>query len=154
VSQVDATYNWWGSADGPSADGANPVSGNVIYEPWLTEPISIATTPIIDSDGDGHPDDEDAFPNDSTEWVDSDGDGHGDNSDAFPNDSTEWTDSDGDGHGDNSDAYPNDASKWKKTEKKEEKGFIPGFETFLLLIVLTGCAIVGILRKKKWNIPP
>lgn len=133
VSQVDATYNWWGSANGPGADGANPVSGNVIYEPWLTEPISIATTPIIDSDGDGYPDDEDAFPNDATEW----------------------TDSDGDGHGDNSDAYPNDASKWKKTEKKEEKGFIPGFEAFLLLIVLTGYATIGISRKKrKLSQPP
>ncbi|MCG2826414.1 MAG: hypothetical protein L6265_07480, partial [Thermoplasmatales archaeon] len=39
-----------------------------------------------DSDGDGHPDSEDAFPNDASEWKDSDGDGVGDNSDAFPND--------------------------------------------------------------------
>jgi len=37
-----------------------------------------------DSDDDGLPDDEDAFPNDSTEWQDSDGDGVGDNSDPAP----------------------------------------------------------------------
>ena len=34
-----------------------------------------------DSDGDGVPDNEDAFPNDPTEWNDSDGDGIGDNAD-------------------------------------------------------------------------
>ena len=34
------------------------------------------------------------------ESADSDGDGHGDNSDDFPNDSTEWSDTDGDGTGD------------------------------------------------------
>ena len=64
-----------------------------------------------DSDGDGYPDDQDAFPNDSTEWADSDGDGVGDNTDAFPNDSSETTDSDGDGVGDNTDAFPNDSSE-------------------------------------------
>jgi RHS repeat-associated protein len=35
----------------------------------------------IDSDGDGVPDGQDAFPNDPTEWSDLDGDGIGDNSD-------------------------------------------------------------------------
>jgi hypothetical protein len=34
-----------------------------------------------DRDNDGHPDDEDAFPDDANEWVDSDGDGIGNNSD-------------------------------------------------------------------------
>lgn len=64
-----------------------------------------ATNP--DSDGDGVPDDLDAFPNDPTESADSDGDGVGDNSDAFPNDPTESADTDGDGFGDNSDACVN-----------------------------------------------
>ncbi len=39
-----------------------------------------------DSDGDGYFDDEDAFPNDISEWSDYDNDGYGDNSDDFPND--------------------------------------------------------------------
>lgn len=41
---------------------------------------------------------------------DSDGDGHSDANDAFPNNGGEWSDSDGDGIGDNSDFAPNDAS--------------------------------------------
>ncbi|MEO1575658.1 MAG: cytochrome c peroxidase, partial [Pseudomonadota bacterium] len=57
----------------------------------------------IDTDGDGVPDDEDAFPTDPTETADSDGDGVGDNADAFPNDPTETEDTDADGTGNNSD---------------------------------------------------
>jgi len=64
-----------------------------------------------DSDGDGVPDSEDAFPNDENETADSDGDGTGDNADAFPNDENETADSDGDGTGDNADAFPNDANE-------------------------------------------
>jgi hypothetical protein len=37
-----------------------------------------------DSDGDGIPDDMDAFPDDPNEWADSDGDGVGDNEDTAP----------------------------------------------------------------------
>ena len=37
--------------------------------------------PIQDSDGDGVPDDQDAFPNDRNEWLDTDGDGMGNNTD-------------------------------------------------------------------------
>ena len=50
----------------------------------------VFVAPPPDSDGDGHPDIDDAFPNDPSEWADSDGDGHGDNGDAFPNDPTKW----------------------------------------------------------------
>lgn len=66
-----------------------------------------------DLDGDGHPNDSDAFPLNPTEWADSDGDGVGDNGDAFPNDASETKDTDGDGVGDNSDAYPNDPTRSK-----------------------------------------
>ena len=40
----------------------------------------------LDTDGDGTPDDEDAFPNDPNEQKDTDGDGVGDNGDRAPND--------------------------------------------------------------------
>ncbi len=32
---VDATSNWWGCAGGPGAGGCDPVSSDVIYDPWL-----------------------------------------------------------------------------------------------------------------------
>jgi len=57
----------------------------------------------MDSDGDGVPDDQDAFPNDPNESADSDNDGVGDNGDAFPNDPNEQSDNDNDGTGDNAD---------------------------------------------------
>lgn len=66
---------------------------------------------LVDSDGDKHIDQGDAFPNDPTEWFDSDGDGVGDNTDAFPSDPTESVDSDSDGVGDNGDAFPNDPAE-------------------------------------------
>jgi uncharacterized repeat protein (TIGR01451 family) len=64
-----------------------------------------------DDDGDGFPDETDAFPFDPNEWADSDGDGVGDNGDAFPLDPSEWADSDGDGAGDNADAFPEDPTE-------------------------------------------
>jgi hypothetical protein len=42
----------------------------------------IATPVVVDSDGDGVPDSQDAFPNNPKEWKDSDLDGIGDNADA------------------------------------------------------------------------
>lgn len=61
--------------------------------------------PVIDTDGDGVPDEDDAFPNDPNESADSDGDGIGDNADFSPNDPTDGSDEpgeeDGDDEGDN-----------------------------------------------------
>ena len=45
-----------------------------------------------DSDDDGVDDNEDAFPDDSSEWIDSDGDGEGDNADS-DDDGDGWPDS-------------------------------------------------------------
>ncbi|MCG2826452.1 MAG: right-handed parallel beta-helix repeat-containing protein [Thermoplasmatales archaeon] len=50
--QVNATYNWWGSVNGPGQDGANPVTSNVIYDPWLTEPWEEVTGPVHNLDKD------------------------------------------------------------------------------------------------------
>lgn len=60
----------------------------------------------LDSDGDGRPNVQDAFPNDPNEWMDTDKDGVGNNKDLFPNDATEWLDTDSDGVGDNADSTP------------------------------------------------
>jgi hypothetical protein len=59
---------------------------------------------ILDYDGDGVPDEVDAFPVDPTEQTDSDGDGVGDNTDAFPTDPAEAIDTDDDGVGNNADS--------------------------------------------------
>ena len=93
----------------------NLASGSYTYSEGGSGSIS-GNKQIVDTDGDGVPDDEDAFPNDPTEWDDTDGDGVGDNSDAFPNDPTETTDTDGDGVGDNSDTFPNDPIEWLDTD--------------------------------------
>lgn len=78
--------------------------------------LSGCETEAKDTDGDGFPDEEDAFPNDITEWVDTDLDDYGDNSDDFPNDKTEWKDTDDDGYGDNSDKFPINKTEWLDTD--------------------------------------
>jgi len=75
----------------------------------------------VDNDGDGSPNSQDAFPDDSTQQKDSDGDGYGDNSngnspDRWPNDPNEWNDTDGDRVGDNSDEFPNNRDQTVDTD--------------------------------------
>ncbi len=67
----------------------------------LKATITAAFTPgPADSDGDGVPDAEDAFPDDSTEWSDNDGDGIGDNADTDDdNDGLLDTEEDANGNG-------------------------------------------------------
>lgn len=97
---------------------------------------------VIDSDGDGVPDELDDFPEDPNETVDSDEDGIGDNADTdddddgvldvddkFPLDENESADGDMDGIGDNSDpdldndgveneldAFPLDRTEWADSD--------------------------------------
>ncbi len=54
----------------------------------LTSLSVMITVPYLDSDGDGVPDEADAFPFDASEWLDTDSDGVGDNSDFAPYDPT------------------------------------------------------------------
>ncbi|MBS64893.1 MAG: hypothetical protein CMA93_00960 [Euryarchaeota archaeon] len=68
-------------------------------EGWCgSDPLDVNSIPV-DSDGDG---DCDTMDNDS------DNDGVNDDDDAFPDDNSEWLDTDGDGIGDNSDADDDD----------------------------------------------
>jgi|GEM_PF-6573339 len=100
----------------------------------------VLTAGNLDTDGDGHPDDVDAFPNDPTEWADTDGDGVGDNSDAFPLDPTESVDTDGDGVGNNADAC--DTSDLSLTV------VIGGQDTFVLNeLFKDGCTITDLINK-------
>ena len=97
----------------------------------------------MDSDGDGTGDNADAFPNDASETMDTDGDGTGDNADAFPNDASETMDSDGDGTGDNADAFPNDASKTVDTDPQLELAKTGSVASSSSSVVSTEVAIVN-----------
>ena len=50
-----------------------------------TVTISSPAPVVVDTDGDGVPDNQDAFPNDPAEWADANGNGIGDNTDAAQN---------------------------------------------------------------------
>ena len=42
---INATYNYWGSSDGPSGYGSghgDSVDRNIIFKPWLTKPVENA----------------------------------------------------------------------------------------------------------------
>lgn len=75
-------------------DGGGAAGGKFILETTTNPPPPLNP----DLDGDSHPNDEDAFPLDPTEWADSDGDGIGDNADTV--------DTDGDGVDDDADNCP------------------------------------------------
>jgi len=82
------------------------------------------TSGPLDYDLDGVPDEDDAFPIDSTQWADQDLDGYGDNASGTTPDaciaesgtSTEdrlgCPDSDSDGYSDAGDAFPSDSTQW------------------------------------------
>lgn len=78
---------------------------------FVVNPSTSLLSSIHDGDGDGIPDQDDDFPDDSELSTDTDGDGYADENDAFPYNASEWKDTDGDGYGDNSDAFPNLASE-------------------------------------------
>lgn len=93
----------------------------------VSKALNAALTPNPDSDGDGVPDSQDAFPLDPTETVDTDQDGTGDvadldddndgNSDGIdPAPTGDQPDSDGDGVPDSQDAFPLDPTETVDTD--------------------------------------
>ncbi len=133
-NQEAAIPQWeqWGNAIGDdiaaggNTGGAIALSGDgtrLIVGPFpatSSSDVTLTTYRLVprltDTDNDGIPDKDDAFPEDVTESVDTDSDGIGDNADAFPNDGSETADTDGDGVGDNSDAFPRDSSETIDTD--------------------------------------
>ncbi len=77
----------------PSDSGFVPTGSTCSVDPDNPDPV-------LDTDGDGVPDDQDAFPNDPNESKDTDGDGIGDNADTAPTDPTNGDDK---GEGDEKD---------------------------------------------------
>ncbi len=75
-----------------------------------------------DRDGDGTPNDMDAFADDPNEDSDTDGDGIGDNADAFPGDPNESQDTDSDGTGDSSDNCPQTPNQDQKDTDNDGNG--------------------------------
>jgi hypothetical protein len=67
---------------GDAADGLGNI--DTAFDCATDHPVPAPV--VVDTDGDGVADADDAFPNDATETTDTDGDGVGDNSDYAPND--------------------------------------------------------------------
>lgn len=106
-----------------SLAGGNLQGGQLVLS------VADPTDPSGDSDGDGVPNLDDAFPDDPAESADTDSDGVGNNTDedddddgvddaddAFPLDPAEASDSDQDGVGDNGDAFPTDPEETSDTD--------------------------------------
>jgi len=51
TSALNAKHNWWGSVNGPGEDGANDVTGDVVYAPWLGVPVIGAVSGTVGPGG-------------------------------------------------------------------------------------------------------
>jgi hypothetical protein len=153
VDDVDDVFPYdsdeWADSDSDGlGDNADEDDDNDGYDDLtelecMSNPLDVGDIPVdqdldgicdmmdTDMDGDGYDNDNDAFPEDPSEWSDFDGDGFGDNTDndddndlvldaddAFPYDSSEWIDTDGDGVGDNSDLN-DDGDAWTDADEQD-----------------------------------
>ena len=104
-----------------------------------TDTTQVTIVPI-DTDGDGTPDFEDAFPNDPDETIDTDGDGTGDNAD---------TDDDGDGVPDTEDFAPLDPDVTEDPTTVQEPGIGQYWWLILILILVPIILVAAYMMKKK-----
>jgi hypothetical protein len=95
----------------------------------LTSLSVMVTVPYLDSDGDGIPDEADAFPFDGSEWLDTDADGVGDNSDYAPYDPTVW-------------------EYVAEGDSEDEDESVPGFEVWLLILAM----LFAVSFRRKLNV--
>jgi hypothetical protein len=117
---------------------------------------------ILDTDGDGYSDDNDAFLNNADEWKDTDTDGVGDNSDAFPDDPAASIDSDSDGYPDSwnpgksekdsslglkLDDYPFDPTLYKKDAEQDESDWTVIVIIIVIAIIIFIIVIFSIVLK-------
>ena len=134
----------------------------------LTSLSVMVTVPYLDSDGDGIPDEADAFPFDGSEWLDTDADGVGDNSDYAPYDPNVWEDVDdtsseceeweywnpdlidtslpGNGCPDYEGSNTGDGTGDEDDDDDDES--IPGFEVWLLILAM----LFAVSFRRKLNV--
>jgi hypothetical protein len=82
ITPLDDLYWRISEIDDPSVDHYESCWGT--WDRWTSVDLAFITYGVVadpDSDGDGVPDAQDAFPSDPSEWADHDGDGLGDNGD-------------------------------------------------------------------------
>ncbi|WP_432455077.1 thrombospondin type 3 repeat-containing protein [Agarivorans sp. QJM3NY_29] len=98
------TWQAWNSSNSEYSSDISTVTFTILSD---SDGDGSADVADEDIDGDGVLNEEDAFPEDPTEFVDTDGDGIGNNAD---------TDDDGDGVADSTDAFPLDAAESVDTD--------------------------------------
>jgi hypothetical protein len=139
----------WDFGDGTVSGWANV---SKIMHAWNTPGNYTITLTVIDNKGAKNTDSikilvEKQIP------LDSDGDGYPDDIDAFPDDPNEWKDSDGDGVGDNADEFPFDPKRTKKSKEKDQAQFdvLPVILIIIIILILLLLLKFSIVYKKNKN---